>query len=147
MILPLLAAISCTPQREVFRANAGASPRTESERLNPWFDEEFDRFLDFSPVWRTSLGDKKDYDRLGDLSEAAFDEQLEWRRRSVTVMRAEFDCTLLTEEAKTSYDLWEYLLATAGRGEPFRRYLYPIGRGGPQSSLPRCLAGWSTFVR
>ena len=136
VILPLLTAISCTHQTEVSRANAGASPRTESERLNAWFDQEFDRFLDFSPVWRTSLADKKDYDRLGDLSEAAFDEQLEWRRRSVTAMRAEFDYTLLTEEAKTSYDLWEYLLATAERGKPFRRYLYPIGRGGPQSSLP-----------
>ncbi len=51
-------------------------------------------------------------------------------------MQTEFDYDLLTEEAKTSYDLWEYLLDTAELGDPFRRYNYPIGRGGFQSSLP-----------
>lgn len=109
---------------------------SESERLNVWLDQEFQENLDFSPQWRTRLGDKQDYDKLDDVSEAALDRGLEWRRESVAEMRASFDYEQLTPEAKTSYDIWVYLLDRAERGLPFRRHQYLLGRGGPHASLP-----------
>ena len=77
VIFPLLVLTFCTHQTEVSRATSVGGPRTESERLNAWFDQEFERQLDLRPEFRTQLGDKKDYDRLGDASEEAFDEILE----------------------------------------------------------------------
>lgn len=136
MILSVLMVASCSYQTQAFQANAAADSQTESERLNAWLDQEFDGFLDFSPMWRTSLGDKKDYDTLGDLSEAVLYEILEWRRRSVSAMRDDFDYSLLSEEAKTSYDLWAYLLEREEFSQPFWRYNYLVGSGGLQSSLP-----------
>ena len=129
VILPFLGVMSCTDQTEVSPANGVSNPLTESERLNDWLDQEFERNLDFSPERRTQLGDKKDYDRFGDVSEEARDEHLEWTRQSVATMRAEFDYDLLTEEAKTSYDLYAYLLDRAELGQPFRHHLYPFRRG------------------
>ena len=117
-------------------------PQTESQRLNTWLDEEFEKQLDFSPQFRTRLGEKKDYDKLADLSEAAFLEQLEWRRQSVATMRQEFDYELLTDEAKTSFDLWAYNLEIQELEVPFWRHFYPIGRGGPQARLPNFMVNF-----
>ncbi len=136
IVLSVVTGISCTHQTEVSPATGVPDLLAESERLNAWFDQEFERSLDFEPEQRTQMGDKKDYDRWSDVSEEAADERLEWRRQSVATMQAEFDYALLTEEAKTSYDLWAYLLDSAERSDPFRRYRYPIGRGGAQSILP-----------
>ena len=55
----------------------------ETARLNEWFDAKYEEQLDFSPISRTFLGDKKDYDKIDDLSEEAQTEQLEWQRQTV----------------------------------------------------------------
>ncbi len=122
--------------------NAPGEPETESARLNAWLDQQFEEQLDFEPEWRTRLGEKKDYDRLADVSEEAVDEQLEWLRESVATMRAEFDYDRLSEEAKISYDLWAYLLEIAERSLRFRRHYYTIGRGGPHAGLPNFMVNF-----
>lgn len=109
---------------------------SESERLNAWLDAEFEEDLAFSPQWRTQLGDKQDYDKLDDVSEAAMDRYMDWRRDSVAEMRANFDYDALSPEAKTSYDTWVYLLERAEAAEPWRHYEYLLGSGGPQAQLP-----------
>ncbi len=50
---------------------------TESQQLTAWLDEQFTEELSFSPQRRTRLGDKTDYDKLDDVSEAAMDRVLE----------------------------------------------------------------------
>ncbi|MEX2130024.1 MAG: DUF885 domain-containing protein [Pseudohongiellaceae bacterium] len=110
--------------------------QSESQRLTTWLDEQFEQELDFNPQWRTRLGDKKDYDKLDDASEAADDAALDWRRQSVATMRDLFDYAALDEEGKTSYDLWAYALQRAEDALPFRRHAYLIGRGGPHVGLP-----------
>ena len=120
-------------------ADPAADIAAESARLNTWLDEQFQQELDFSPEWKTSLGDKSDYDKLDDASEQEQDRQLEWRRGSVAAMRADFDYDKLDNEAKTSYDLWAYALDQAERTLPFRRHGFIFGRGGPHASLPNFL--------
>ena len=110
--------------------------QTSSQAFNTWLDQQFEQELDFSPQWRTQLGDKTDYDKLDQASEAAIDEQLDWRRQSVATMRQQFDYEALDAEAKTSWDLWVYTLESAERARPFIRHDYLLGRGGPQVWLP-----------
>ena len=112
----------------------------ETARLNEWFDAKFEEQLDFSPISRTFLGDKKDYDKIDDLSEEAQTEQLEWQRRTVEEMKAGFDRNKLTPEAKTSYDIWIYQYERAAAADKFRRNGYVFTQmQGPQAFLAQFL--------
>jgi uncharacterized protein (DUF885 family) len=109
---------------------------TESQRLTAWLDEQFAEELDFSPQRKTRLGDKSDYDKLDDASEAASERALAWRRNSVAQMQTMFDYEALSEDARTSWDTWVYALERAELAEPYRRHGYIFGRGGPHASIP-----------
>lgn len=108
----------------------------ESAALTAWLDEQFAEQLDFSPQWKTRLGDKSDYGQLDDPAEAADEQALEWRRNSVAEMQSTFSYDLLGEDAKTSWDTWVYSLERAEMAAPYRRHGYIFGRGGPHASLP-----------
>lgn len=112
-----------------------ASAVTETERLNGWLDEQFEQELEFSPQRRTQLGDRTDYDKLDDVSEASTELGLSWRRQSVATMQEQFNYDLLDEEARTSYDLQIFLLERTERGQAFQRHSYLLDRGGPHTGL------------
>ena len=111
----------------------------ETRRLTDWLDEQFDEMLQFSPEFKTRLGDKSDYDKLDDRSETALLRQLEWRRNSVAEMQVQFDYQALSPEGQLSWDLWEYNLEMAELGRPYWRHGYIFGRGGPHAGLPNFL--------
>lgn len=137
--------ISCgesTPDATETAAIESEPAQTESQRLTAWLDQEFATELDFSPLTKTRLGDKSDHGELDDVSEAALDRELAWRRDSVARMQAEFDYAALDDEGKLSWDLWEYRLASEERALPFRRHRYIFGRNGPQTGLPNGLINY-----
>jgi uncharacterized protein (DUF885 family) len=112
----------------------------ETQRLNEWFAARWEEQLDFSPIQKTFLGRKDDYDKIDDVSEAGEDEQLAWRRKTVADLKANFDYDKLTLEAKTSYDIWVYELERTEAGLPFRRRGYVFTQmQGPQAFLPQFL--------
>lgn len=112
----------------------------ESDRLNQWFDVKYEEQLNFSPIQRTFLGEKKDYDKIDDLSEAGVDEQLAWGRASVDEMKASFDYAKLSPEAKTSWDIWEYEQMRGEASRPFLRRQYVFTQmQGAQAFLPQFL--------
>jgi uncharacterized protein (DUF885 family) len=112
----------------------------ESARLNAWLDARYEEQLDFSPLTKTQLGRKDDYDRIDEFSESAQDEQFEWRRQTVRDLTREFDRAALTPEAQTSYDLWVYALEQAEAALPFRRRGYVFTQmGGGHTGLPQAL--------
>jgi uncharacterized protein (DUF885 family) len=112
----------------------------ETKRLNAWFDKKYEEQLDFSPIQRTFLGDKKDYDKIDDLSEAAQDAQLAWGRAAAAELKSTFDYEKLTPDAKLSYDIWLYQTERAEAGVPFRRMNYVFTQmQGPQAFLPQFL--------
>ncbi len=135
----LLACSEAAPPAAPAPVDPAAEIAAESARLTTWLDEQFQQELDFSPEYKTSLGDKSDYNKLDDVSEAEQDRQMQWRRDSVAALRADFAYEKLDEEAKTSYDLWVYALDQAERAEPFRRHGFIFGRGGPHAGLPNFL--------
>jgi uncharacterized protein (DUF885 family) len=96
----------------------------EAARLNEWLDARYEEQLDFSPIEKTRLGRKDDYDRIDDFSEAGRATELNWLRQTVRDLTREFDRAALTAEAQTSYDLWIYDVERAERAWPFRRRGY-----------------------
>ncbi len=109
----------------------------ETARLNKWFAAKYEEELDFSPILKTQLGRKDDYDKIDDGSEAAEDVQLEWRRKTVADLRENFDYDLLTPAAQLSYDIWVYNLQQAEAEAPYRRREFVFNQmSGAHSFLP-----------
>ncbi|MFU8816031.1 MAG: DUF885 domain-containing protein [Pseudomonadales bacterium] len=120
--------------------SASAGVEAETARLNAWFEQRFEEQLDFSPMQKTNLGRKDDYDQIDDLSEAAEDRRWAWHRRTVEDLQASFAYERLTPEAQTSWDLWVYQLQRAEQALPFRRRAYVLTQmNGRQATLPRFL--------
>ena len=112
----------------------------ETARLNEWFDARYEERLDFSPIRKTFLGRKDDYDRIDDFSEAGQDAELAWHRQTVAELEREFDETLLTAETRISYELWRFQLERAEAARAFRRRGYMFTQmGGPHTLLPQVL--------
>jgi uncharacterized protein (DUF885 family) len=94
----------------------------EDARINAWFERKYEEQLAFSPIQQTFLGRKSA--AIDDMSIAAQDRQLAWRRSSVAEMKQELDYAKLTPEAQTSYDLWIYQLQQAEAALRFRTNAY-----------------------
>lgn len=124
----------------VTAAPGAEAVEAETARLNAWFSEKWEEELDFSPIYKTFLGRGDDKGKIDDLSEAAEDAQLEWRRNAVAELETSFDRRLLTPEAKVSFDLYAYQLTQDEAAYPFRRRDYVFHQmNGPHSFLPNFL--------
>jgi uncharacterized protein (DUF885 family) len=111
-------------------------PVTEGERINAWFDEQFEAQVQMSPRWLARLARKERYDEYDDLSEAATRERLEWLAATVREMESSFSYASLDLEARTSWDLWKYSYEQAREAFDQRRQSYVFTQMmGPQSSL------------
>jgi uncharacterized protein (DUF885 family) len=146
LLLLASAAIACTgsPAPHALaaapKASTASSAAAETARLNAWFDAREEEALDFSPMARTSLGEKKDYDKIDDMSEAAQDRGLAWRRKTVEDLKAHFDRARLTKDGQLSYDLWIDQYERALEASKFRRNDYIFTQLlSPQASLAQFL--------
>lgn len=132
--------VSCSePPFSSDEVTAAAAGSNETARLNAWLDEQFAEELDFSPMRKTMLGEKSDYDKLDDMSEEGFERYLQWRRNSVAEMLTSFDYDELDEEGRTSHDLWVFTLEQMERGAAFQNHGFIFGRGGPHAGIPNFL--------
>lgn len=110
---------------------------SESDRLNAWFDEQYEALLQRSPTQLTILGRKDRYDELDDFGEAALRADIAWRQATVEEMRANFEYDALTPQAKESWDLWVYQTERAEAGLEFMYNNYLFSElGGPEALLP-----------
>lgn len=113
---------------------------TESERLNAWFDEKYEEEIMSSPMQLTQMGRKERYGEIDDMSFEAFADQLDWRRVTVEEMKSSFDYDKLDQEAKTSYDLWIYILEQREKAWDWRFHGYNFEQmGGAQAWMPQFL--------
>lgn len=113
-----------------------SAARSETERLNAWFEDRYEEKLQFSPFWATLFGHKIRYDEIDDMSEEAQDRQLAWQRETVNTMEHEFDYAVLTPDGQISYDIWKYQYEDAAAKAEFRANEYVFTRGGWQVMLP-----------
>ena len=112
LILIGLLLIGCNNQPEsgsvATPESVQADTATETARLNEWFEAQYEKELNFSPISLTMQGRKDRYGEIDDFSEQAFAEQVAWKRKSVEEMKAKFDYEALTDDAKLSWDIWEF---------------------------------------
>ncbi|MBT7952488.1 MAG: DUF885 domain-containing protein, partial [Gammaproteobacteria bacterium] len=114
--------------------------KDETAKINEWFDAKFEEQLAFSPIFQSVLGRKTAYGEIDDLSNEAIDKQLAWQRESVVEMKSKFDRALLSSEAQTSYDIWEYQLKEAEAADVFRKNEYIFHQmHGSHAFLPQVL--------
>jgi len=117
-----------------------AKQKSETDRLNAWFDKKFEEGLKFSPITQTFLGRKTDYDKIDDYSVEAADRQLKWLRDSTAEMKRTFDPEKLSPDAKISWDMWLFRLAEAESGVAYRNNQYVLHQfNGTQSFFPTFL--------
>ncbi|WP_293679027.1 DUF885 family protein [uncultured Phenylobacterium sp.] len=111
----------------------------QSRALTAFLDAEYEKEVMMDPEELTSQGRKDRYDELTDRSEAAADKVLAWRRDSVARMKARFDPAKLSEDARTSYDMWALELERSQLSSRWRRHRYIFTRGGAHTGLPNFL--------
>ncbi len=122
------------------KASSPAAKQTESERLNAFFAEVFDRDLARSPMSQTYLGIKTDYGKWDDISEKHQDEDIALVRHDLSRLHHEFDPKKLTHEAYLSYRIFELQDERQLEGDRWRHYDYPVNQMfGWQSNIPSFL--------
>lgn len=121
-------------------SGADAQPQTESERLNAFFEDVFDRDLDRSPMSQTYLGIKDDYDKWDDISDARATEDIELVRGDLERLRGQFDIDRLSEEDALSFRIFEFVAERTLEGDRWRYNDYPVNQMfGWQSNIPSFL--------
>ena len=119
---------------------AASAATTEDARLNAWFERTYEEQLQFSPIRMTMLGRKDLYSELDDMSREGAARQLAWRVAAVQEMKSTFDYDALGDDAKLSWDLFEYQMEAAKAADRFSDHGYPFEQmGGAQSFLPTFL--------
>jgi uncharacterized protein (DUF885 family) len=108
--------------------------------INAWFDSEYEELLQMSPLQLTTQGRKDRYGEIDDMSEEAEDKKLAWMAESVKEMESKFDYTLLSPQAKVSYELWKYQYEMEKGDLQFRRMNYVFNQmGGVHTMIPTML--------
>jgi len=122
------------------KTSGTATAVTETQKLNQWFEIKYEEELMMSPIELTFQGRKERYGEIDDLSEAAADKQLEWKRQTVEEMTSKFAYEKLSADGKISYDLWKHQYETAAQGDKFKRNAYIFEQmNGTHSFLPTFL--------
>lgn len=133
-----IALAACSPQPESAAATATTQQaESETARLNAWFDEQYEEFLQFSPTTLTFQGRKDRYGELDDISEQAMRERLDWMAASVAEMESNFDYDALDADARASWEIWKRQYDTARGQWEFRQHGYSFDQmNGMNSVLP-----------
>ena len=117
--------------------SATEAVKSETQKLNEWFEGQYETELLQSPISLAFQGRKERYGEIDDMSEAAEKQRLEWKRKSVEQMKSKFDRAKLTSDGKLSYDLWELQYKIEAEGEKFTRNDYIFDQmQGVHSFLP-----------
>ncbi len=134
-------------QGEAPAQNSAASPvgaeeteQTESEKINAWFEEQFEAGVARSPMSQTFLGRKTNYGEWDNATDEYAQETHELEMAALAEMRETFDYDALDPSAQLSYRLYEYEGEQSERNFPWRNHWYEFSQfRGPHSSVPAFL--------
>jgi uncharacterized protein (DUF885 family) len=113
------------------------TPAAEDARLLAFLDGAFDKVVALSPQTMTSLGIKRDYDRLDDYTDAQAERQRAIAEETLARMKAEFDVQRLGPSGQLSYRLYEHAVAQGREQYRWRDYNFPMStNGSPAGNIP-----------
>jgi len=121
-------------------AGAEETEQTESEKINAWFEEQFEAGVARSPMSQTFLGRKTNYGEWDNATDAYAQETHALEMAALSEMRETFDAETLDPSAQLSYRLYEYEGEQSERNFPWRNHWYEFSQfRGPHSSVPAFL--------
>ncbi|MFC2951083.1 DUF885 domain-containing protein [Marinicaulis aureus] len=121
-------------------AGAEETEQTESEKINAWFEEQFEAGVARSPMSQTFLGRKTNYGEWDNATDAYAQETHALEMAALSEMRETFDAETLDLSAQLSYRLYEYEGEQSERNFPWRNHWYEFSQfRGPHSSVPAFL--------
>lgn len=116
-----------------------------SSELNEYFDKEFQKDINDSPMLQTRLGDKTDYGKWDDLSHLKYAEDLKKAKARLEFLES-VDEEALNEETYLSYRLYRQQIEDEIEDYDYRFYDYPVNQmHGYHSSLPAFLINMHTI--
>lgn len=110
-----------------------------STALNKYFNKEFQKEIDESPMMQTRMGMKTDYGQWDDFSNLKYAEDLEQAKRRLDYLE-KVDTAALNEETKLSYQLFLRQVKNEIDDYKYRFYNYPVNQmHGYHAELPAFL--------
>ena len=143
-LLASTALVACSPagqtNTDASEAASSVAEASINERLNAWFEVKYEEQIARSPESQTFLGRDTNQDKFDDYTAASDQDDLRWFQEAAAEMQAEFDYEALDDEAKTSYDVFLFMLAQSEAAEPFSQNGYVFEQmGAIQGSFPQLL--------
>ena len=110
-----------------------------SAELNDYFEQEFQKEIEESPMMQTQMGMKTDYGKWDDFSNLKFAEDLEQARKRLEYLE-NVDKAALNAETELSYELFERQVKNEIEDYDYRFYNYPVNQmHGYHAELPAFL--------
>ena len=114
--------------------------KQESEKVNAFFQREFEAYLDRHPMMQSYIGITKDADKWEDISNAFLDKELALTKESLQWMQDSVNTNALDPTTKLSYDLFKQQLQNTITDDAYRLYKYPVNQmHGMQAEIPAFL--------
>lgn len=112
---------------------------SESEKVNRFFESQFELALSKSPMRQTRLGIKTDYDKWDDLSPEAEAQEIEDAKNALMWL-SKVDTLALDDDTFLSYKLYKQRLINSIEDDKWRLYSYPLNQmHGLQAEIPAFL--------
>ncbi|MCB7480735.1 DUF885 domain-containing protein [Christiangramia sediminis] len=130
--------ISCGEEKKEGSYSSEEKQKASAE-LNNYFDKEFQKEIDESPMLQTRMGMKTDYGKWDDFSNLKYAEDLEQAKTRLDYLD-KVNTEALDEETKLSYELFRRQVKNEIDDYDFRFYDYPIEQmHGLHAELPAFL--------
>ena len=130
--------ISC--KKEPLRIYTENEITAESKKVNAFFEKSFEERVNLSPEFQTSLGIKKDYDKLDNDSPEADAKKLASQKKELIWLTDSVNVEALSKEALLSYKLFKKKVENNIADYKYRLYNYPVNQMfGAQSGKPAFL--------
>ncbi|WP_300434692.1 DUF885 domain-containing protein [Christiangramia sp.] len=138
LILFSATVISCGENTESGNYSEEEIKKTSAE-LNDYFEREFQKELEESPMMKTRMGIKTDYGKWDDFSNLKYAEDLEQAKQRLDHLD-KVDTASLNEETKLSFALYKRQVKNEIEDYDFRFYNYPVNQmHGYHAELPAFL--------
>lgn len=139
LLIIFLGLVSCQSNKED-RQYTDAEIARESENLNRYLEEEYEKDVEDSPMLQTQLGRKTNYSKWDDFSNLKYARDLDKAKARRRHLRDNVDEIALSEEAKLSYRLYRQEIENEIEDYEYRFYDYPINQMfGYHTGLPAFL--------
>ncbi|PKD16643.1 hypothetical protein APR41_07480 [Salegentibacter salinarum] len=132
----LVLGVSCDQKEENY---SEAEIAEHSAELNDYFEEEFQKDVEESPMMQTQLGQKTNYGKWDDFSHLKYAEDRKKAKKRLEYIK-KVDVSALNEQTRLSYDLYKQKLENELADYDFRFYNYPVNQMfGHHAELPAFL--------